>query len=418
MEREVKNDGHVIHMSWGDDASTSFHDDDDIDDSDESDQSHYDDGPSTRTIAPMLQLSSTPQNASNSWNVSLIRGGDNYARPPQRSPLNSGFWISIELVLNVGQIIAAISVLCLSRNEHPQSPLYAWIIGYAVGCVLTLPYLWWRYIQYENSFLRHEPEHSHHSPSQVNLRESTSYTTLVFPEAMEELDLSSAAVLQYRQNSAIFCSRFNAFADHFKIALNCFFGVWFVVGNVWIFGEQSSEYSAPNLYRLCIVFLAFSCIGYTIPFILFATVCCCYPCIISILGFRGDFHPSRGASSVVINSLPTYKFKSKRRVDSGSNSKFLCETGILTYGIEKEQMTSAEDAGCCICLAKYVDDDKLRELPCAHFFHKECVDKWLKINALCPLCKSEVGNSSSTLFAYLSSSIRRFGSVNSSGVSL
>lgn len=50
---------------------------------------------------------------------------------------------------------------------------------------------------------------------------------------------------------------------------------------------------------------------------------------------------------------------------------------------------------CCICLAKYADNDELRELACAHFFHKECVDKWLKINALCPLCKAEVPNSSS-----------------------
>lgn len=48
---------------------------------------------------------------------------------------------------------------------------------------------------------------------------------------------------------------------------------------------------------------------------------------------------------------------------------------------------------CCICLAKYANNDELRELPCSHFFHKDCVDKWLKINALCPLCKTEVGES-------------------------
>ena len=48
---------------------------------------------------------------------------------------------------------------------------------------------------------------------------------------------------------------------------------------------------------------------------------------------------------------------------------------------------------CCICLAKYADNDLLRELPCTHFFHIECVDKWLKINASCPLCKFEVGAS-------------------------
>ncbi|KAL5975617.1 hypothetical protein ACLOJK_019942 [Asimina triloba] len=51
------------------------------------------------------------------------------------------------------------------------------------------------------------------------------------------------------------------------------------------------------------------------------------------------------------------------------------------------------DKACCICLARYMDNEELRELPCAHFFHKECVDKWLKINASCPLCKSDIGES-------------------------
>lgn len=34
------------------------------------------------------------------------------------------------------------------------------------------------------------------------------------------------------------------------MALDCFFAVWFVVGNVWVFGgHASSANEAPNLYR-------------------------------------------------------------------------------------------------------------------------------------------------------------------------
>lgn len=33
------------------------------------------------------------------------------------------------------------------------------------------------------------------------------------------------------------------------MALDCFFAIWFVVGNVWIFGGHASAAEAPNLYR-------------------------------------------------------------------------------------------------------------------------------------------------------------------------
>ncbi|KAJ8644627.1 hypothetical protein MRB53_006375 [Persea americana] len=186
--------------------------------------------------------------------------------------------------------------------------------------------------------------------------------------------------------------RLSTIIERFKMALDCFFAVWFVVGNVWIFGGHSSSSEAPNLYRLCIVFLTFSCIGYAMPFILCAAICCCLPCIISVLGFREDLGLTRGAALESINILPTYKFKSKRTRNRGQselNSEGTGEGGILAAGTDKERTVSAEDAVCCICLAKYVDNDELRELPCTHFFHMACVDKWLKINASCPLCKSE-----------------------------
>ena len=190
--------------------------------------------------------------------------------------------------------------------------------------------------------------------------------------------------------------RINALFDHFKMALDCFFAVWFVVGNVWIFGGRSSAADAPNLYRLCIVFLTFSCIGYAMPFILCAMICCCLPCIISVMGFREDTNNTRGATSESVNSLPTYKFKTKKRRHSSGNEAEGQDGGIVAAGTDKERSLSAEDAVCCICLAKYAHNDELRELPCTHCFHKECVDKWLKINALCPLCKSEIASSSGT----------------------
>ncbi|WOK97035.1 E3 ubiquitin-protein ligase [Canna indica] len=337
--------------------------------------------------------------APNSRNTSQNGRADNHGRR-NRSPLNSGLWISVELVVNVSQIIAAIVVLSLSRDEHPRAPLFEWIIGYTVGCVATLPHLYWRYIHRSGQISMQESARSNQTTVHNNTPESSAYATVSANQASDrEGNNTIAAAAQVGQNMIIASPRINALFDHFKMALDCFFAVWFVVGNVWIFGGRSSPVDAPNLYRLCIVFLTFSCIGYAMPFILCAIICCCLPCIISVMGFREDMGHDRGATSESINALPTYKFKSKRRHnrgEHGSNSDSQGDGGgVLAPGTDKERSISAEDAVCCICLAKYVDNEELRELTCSHFFHKSCVDKWLKINALCPLCKSEVGNSSS-----------------------
>lgn len=101
---------------------------------------HEDDRPST--VPPMS--APQPATATASSSSSSMRSNPRSVRR-RRSPLNSGLWISIELFLTVGQIIAAIVVLSLSKHEHPRAPLFTWIVGYACGCVATLPLLYWRY---------------------------------------------------------------------------------------------------------------------------------------------------------------------------------------------------------------------------------------------------------------------------------
>lgn len=106
------------------------------------------------------------------------------------------------------------------------------------------------------------------------------------------------------------------------------------------------------------MFLTFSCIGYAMPFILCATICCCLPCIISILGFREELGQTRGASAESINALPTYKFKSKRsesREDGEVNSESSTEGGVLAPGTDKERVISGEDAVSAVIFMKYFE---------------------------------------------------------------
>ncbi|XP_020960804.1 E3 ubiquitin-protein ligase At1g12760 isoform X2 [Arachis ipaensis] len=288
-------------------------------------------------------LSNNGSNGSNSRNSSFIRRGDSRR---SRSPVHSGLWISVELALLVSQIVASIVVLSLSRHEHPRSPLFAWIVGYASGCLATLPLLYWRYYHHNQSRDQDSPQTRQTSP-RVNDPSGTFHSS----------------------------SRSNGGAD----------------GQAAASLSRSNQASPLTNRRLCIVFLAFSCIGYAMPFILCSTICCCLPCIISILGVREDMSQNRGATSESINALPTYKFKMKKNKRSGDSNSAVVDGGVVAAGTEKERVISGDDAVCCICLAKYENNDELRELPCSHLFHKDCVDKWLKINALCPLCKSEVG---------------------------
>ncbi|KAK1413926.1 hypothetical protein QVD17_29663 [Tagetes erecta] len=372
--RESHENEHVIDLEGGDSEDTS--------------------SISSNRSSTSLQVLSHGSRASFSGSNAFGRRGDMLGRR-RWSPFDTLLWISIELGFTLGEIIASVVVLYISRNENPQTPLFAWIVGYTAGCVASLPFLYWRYLHRHQASENRSNQARQPSSEGNHQPESNSYITISFARSSEDENRPTTSLDTWNGLNVGSNARLTTLVDHFKMALDCFFAVWFVVGNVWIFGGHSSSADAPNLYRLCIVFLTFSCIGYAMPFILCGMICCCLPCIISILGVHEEMNQRRGASEDSINALPTHKFKIKKTGNDtkDNNESGVDEGGILAAGTDKERAISGEDAVCCICLAKYADNDLLRELPCMHFFHIECVDKWLKINASCPLCKFQIGGS-------------------------
>ena len=64
---------------------------------------------------------------------------------------------------------------------------------------------------------------------------------------------------------------------------------------------------------------------------------------------------------------------------------------ILKYS--KESLTN-----CSICLMDVCKDDYYYEIKCNHIFHKKCLEKWLEeYNYICPVCRTELGNSKAHL---------------------
>jgi hypothetical protein len=81
----------------------------------------------------------------------------------------------------------------------------------------------------------------------------------------------------------------------------------------------------------------------------------------------GDGTENRGADESAIASLPTSRIASE-------NAK--CE--------------NADHATCSICLETFQTGDSKKMLPCLHGFHVQCVDRWLRSNGSCPICKHPI----------------------------
>ena len=51
-----------------------------------------------------------------------------------------------------------------------------------------------------------------------------------------------------------------------------------------------------------------------------------------------------------------------------------------------------DENDCCICLQKL--ENNILQLDCSHLFHEKCINKWIKNNNNCPMCRKNIKNNS------------------------
>lgn len=47
---------------------------------------------------------------------------------------------------------------------------------------------------------------------------------------------------------------------------------------------------------------------------------------------------------------------------------------------------------CVVCQDDIKSDEEIKVLDCKHEFHKNCINPWIKIRNLCPLCRTVADN--------------------------
>ncbi|CAO2183964.1 unnamed protein product [Urochloa humidicola] len=75
----------------------------------------------------------------------------------------------------------------------------------------------------------------------------------------------------------------------------------------------------------------------------------------------------------------------------GLSADTIASLPLLTYQAQDKQEGNMEQ--CVICRVEFDEGETLVALPCKHPYHSECINQWLQLNKVCPMCSAEVSTS-------------------------
>jgi len=170
-------------------------------------------------------------------------------------------------------------------------------------------------------------------------------------------------VVYFKPHVARWCRGLDSILNVLQFAL-------LILGVVWIIQSRTCAANDPLVYKLSFYLFICLCIILGLPLLMLCLcvpiACCCTPCLMNLLSMWVEGR--RGADDSVLAGLTSETYKEGRFPKA--------------------------DATCSICSEAYNEGEELRVLPCPshlHHFHKPCIDKWLRINASCPICRHRIG---------------------------
>ncbi|KAF3595711.1 hypothetical protein DY000_02024974 [Brassica cretica] len=273
--------------------------------------------------------------------------------------------VAADILWNAALVIASAVMLVGTIEERPNEPIRVWICGYGLQCLIHVALVWSEYWRRDTRRRARDLE------SGDDLGYNSEYD--------HEEDGDSSTTYSFAKR----CESINTVISF----------IWWILGFYWVVqGGDRLLGEAPNLYWLSVMLLAID-VFFAIFCVLLAclvgiALCCCLPCIIALLYAVAG---TEGVSEAELGVLPMYKFQafhSNEKSNTGAGKMVPVPTDGL--GLATERTLLAEDADCCICLSSYEDGAELHTLPCNHHFHSNCIVKWLKMRATCPLCKHNI----------------------------
>ena len=140
-----------------------------------------------------------------------------------------------------------------------------------------------------------------------------------------------------------------------------------------------------RIYRDHITILAFCIMG--IILIMFSHFC-----------IQEDIYNNDNLLQVI------YREFEEQNIENSINRRIILELirdKVVIYKMKKNDPHINQE--CVICLDNYEKETKACCLGCNHIYHKKCIEDWLVLKPICPLCQYEVLERFDDILIYIDS---------------